>query len=60
MSTYDKHCVIRTQFSETGGIVFSFPPQCCHKQRPRGALQNTYLALVVKTFKNTCEGILPF
>ena len=54
------YCVIRTQFSETGHAVFSFPPPYCHKQPSRGALQNIYFALTVKTLKNTCEGILPF
>ena len=54
------HLVITTQFLETGRTVFSFPPLYCHKQSSRGAVQNSYFALAVKTFKNTCEGILPF
>ena len=52
-----------TQFPEIGGTVFSFPPLyslSLHKQPLRGALRNSYFALVVKNFKNFCECILPF
>ena len=57
------HCVMTTQFPEIGGTVFSFPPLyslSLHKQPLRGALRNSYFALVVKNFKNFCECILPF